>query len=324
MDIPKYDATVHPKEWMDRVHAICLVNNNNIKDKDVLKLCKLHIVPWITIPIESINSLNELIKALMLHSSFKLYKDSIKDELNRMKFEEGGNIIQFLGTFRLHCNNAEITDPQEIKNLLLKTYSSNEFFKNEFLKRVSPVTSIDEIFKIYNNIVSDWSKIIKYSPDCLIAIKHVQTGRYLSSCETKYERGSQRQVVYAGEQMQHENSWWYPTCIRHTHKEPYQNNKVMSPVTFYTEVHCFPYIYANLSFVKTDQTKEDNETPYVKDQDKVYLKTDADYILRSQDVTFKIKRKQNKTMPDSTFEVREVVGHKEKAGGDDEWIIEKK
>lgn len=195
MDIPKYDATVHPKEWVDRVHTICLVNNNNIKDRDVLKLCKLHIVPWITIPIESINSLNELIRALMSHPSFKLYKDSIKDELNRMKFEESGNIVQFLGTFRLHCSNAEITDSQEIKNLLLKTYSSNEFFKNEFLKRVSLVTSIDEIFKIYSNVVSDWSKIIKYSPDCLIAIKHVGTGRYLSSREIKYETGSKRQVV---------------------------------------------------------------------------------------------------------------------------------
>jgi hypothetical protein len=33
--------------------------------------------------------------------------------------------------------------------------------------------------------------------------------------------------IYAGEKMQHENSWWYPTCIKHTQKDPYQENKVL-------------------------------------------------------------------------------------------------
>jgi hypothetical protein len=195
MDITKYDATVHPKEWVNKVQAITLINNIR-QEKDVLKLCKLHINSWIVLN-EPINTLNELIKALKAHPSFELYKNSIREKLDQMKFEDGNIVIKFLAEFRLHCNNAEITDPHEIKTRLLKTYLSNEFFQNEFPKRVSEVKSIDKIFIIYSDVVSDSSKIIEYSPDCLIAIKHVKTGRYLSSYDLKYVTGSKRQVVSA-------------------------------------------------------------------------------------------------------------------------------
>jgi dolichyl-phosphate-mannose--protein O-mannosyl transferase len=77
----------------------------------------------------------------------------------------------------------------------LRTYSLNEFFKNEFSKRVTGVTSIDEVYRLYSEVISDSSKVIKYGSGCLIAIKHLATGRYLSSCEAKYQTGSKRQVV---------------------------------------------------------------------------------------------------------------------------------
>ncbi|RIA86211.1 hypothetical protein C1645_829629 [Glomus cerebriforme] len=67
-----------------------------------------------------------------------------------------------------------------------------------------------------------------------------------------------------------------------------------------------------MRFIKTDQTNQNNKTPYLKSRDRIYLKFDGDYILRSQDVTFEINEKL----------YQEVVGHKEKVGRDDEWQIE--
>ncbi|CAB4433837.1 unnamed protein product [Rhizophagus irregularis] len=136
------------------VQTIALVNNMNIRhEKDILKLCKLHINSWIVIN-KPINIFNELIKALKTHSSFEIYKNNIKEKLDLMKFEDGNTVVKFLAEFRLHCDNAEITDLHEIKTRLLRTNKSNEFFQNEFPKRVSEVKSIDKIFRVLLNITS--------------------------------------------------------------------------------------------------------------------------------------------------------------------------
>ncbi len=188
-DIPKYNATVHPEEWVKQVQAICLLNNLR-QEKDVLKMCKLNLASSITFSNE-INTLHELTKALKAHPTYEIYKNGCKQKLDKMTFEggEGGDTTKFL------CDHAEITNPQEIKNRLIRTYSTNEFFKNEFARRITDVTDIDKIYKIYSDVVADSSKVIKYGPEWLIAIKHRETGRYLSSREINYQTGSKRQVV---------------------------------------------------------------------------------------------------------------------------------
>ncbi|EXX76189.1 hypothetical protein RhiirA5_353898 [Rhizophagus irregularis] len=350
MNIPQYNGTVHPDEWVKQVQTICIINNIR-QERDILKLCKLNIDASINVPGEC-NNLNDLIKALKAHPTFSIYKDGIKRKLDQMKFEggEGGDTTAFLAEFRSHCDKAEIDNPQEIKNRLLRTYSSNEFFKNEFSKRVTGVTSIDEIYKLYSEVISDSSKAIKYGPEFLIAIKHLVTGKYLSSREINYQTGSKRQVVFCGEKILNENCWWYLSCENQSHKDEFQKNKVLyddvvylthkktgttlslsdfyrSPKTSYAEVHCFQFAWTNLKFIKNDQTNQENKTPYLKARDRVYLRTETDYMLRSQDVTFEIeddnenKNDKNDTKP---LILQEVVGHKEKVGRDDEWLIEKR
>jgi hypothetical protein len=195
MNIPTYNGTVHPEDWIKEVQTICLINNIR-QEKDILRLCKLNIDSSIPTPNE-INNIIDLTKALKAHPTFEIYKDGIKRRIDQMNFEggEGGDTTTFLAEFRSSCDKAEINNPQEIKNRLLRTYSSNEFFKNEFSKRVSGVTSIDEIYRLYSEVISDSSKVIKYGAESLIAIKHLSTGRYLSSCEINYQTGSKRQVV---------------------------------------------------------------------------------------------------------------------------------
>src|SRR6266542_3653816 len=68
-DLPKYNATVHPEEWVKRVQAICLLNNLR-QEKDVLKMCKLNIALSISFP-NDINTLNELTKALKAHTTYE-------------------------------------------------------------------------------------------------------------------------------------------------------------------------------------------------------------------------------------------------------------
>lgn len=170
MNITKYDGIVHPEEWIKKVQTICLINNFR-QEIDILKLCKLNIDPPIPIPNE-INTLKELAKALKTHSTFEIYKSGCKYRLDQMRFQgDEEDATKFLADFRSLCFKAEITNPQEIKNRLLEIYSSNEFFKHKFPKRISGVTSINEIYRLCNEVILDSSKVIHVNLNLFVDIK---------------------------------------------------------------------------------------------------------------------------------------------------------
>ncbi|RGB30576.1 hypothetical protein C1646_765186 [Rhizophagus diaphanus] len=123
--------------------------NNIRQERDILKLRKLNIDSLIYIPNE-INKLNELSKALITHSTFEIYKNCCKYyRLDQMSFQgDEDDATKFLVNIRSLCFKAKIINPQEIKNHLLETYSSNEFFKYEFPKRISGITSMNEIYRL--------------------------------------------------------------------------------------------------------------------------------------------------------------------------------
>jgi hypothetical protein len=194
MEIPKYNGTCHPNEYVKQMRAYCKINRIT-NETDILELCILMINSSIYIP-EGIDTLDTLIKILRLHPTFGIFKDSCKRKLQIMKYipeKEENYTATFLANFRSLCNDAEIYDHEEIKNLLFSTYSSNEFSRNEFLKSVDGINSIDRIFKAFSDVVFDELRVIKYGS--LITLKHVASGKYLSSCNMKYQTGSRQQLV---------------------------------------------------------------------------------------------------------------------------------
>ncbi|PKY45402.1 hypothetical protein RhiirA4_542568 [Rhizophagus irregularis] len=303
MELPKYSGTIHPQEWLKQVLIFCYFNQ--IKDdKEVLNICKTMINSTIIIPnVNEIKSFEELIEALKLHSTFNIFKISCKRKLQMMKFipEQQDDIATFLANFHSLCNDAEINDHEEIITLLINSYS-NYFFKSEFIKRVEGINSVDEIFKIFSEVVFDESKIIKFGSS--IALKHVATGKYLSSCSVNYITGS-KERVFASEKFPDEYALWYATCTTTNHDYQhctyddgfYLTHKVTgnklyidfhrnSPTTGHFEVSC-----RNggdfLNWTNTNTTN--NNAPYVKAKDVITLN---------------------------------FVGHKERIGGNDEWQIE--
>ncbi|GBC27603.2 uncharacterized protein OCT59_013323 [Rhizophagus irregularis] len=323
MELPKYSGTIHPQEWLKQVLIFCYFKQ--IKDdKEVLNICKTMINSTIIIPnVNEIKSFEELIEALKLHSTFNTFKISCKRKLQMMKFipEQHDDIATFLANFHSLCNDAEINDHEEIITLLINSYS-NYFFKSEFIKRVEGINSVDEIFKIFSEVVFDELKIIKFGSS--IALKHVATGKYLSSCNVNYKTGSNQRVVFAGEKFPDEDALWYATTSHNfqhctyddgfdlTHKVTGNklgiNSSYRSPTTGHFEVNCRNGS-SSLNWINTNTTN--NNAPYVKAKDVIALKCGIS-IFRSHDFTFTIGNK--------TFQ--EVVGHNERIGGNDEWQIE--
>ncbi|GBC07022.1 hypothetical protein RclHR1_00720031 [Rhizophagus clarus] len=336
MDLPKYDGNIHPEEWMKQIQTHCYLKGIE-SEIQILKICKLMIDFTIIIPKE-INSFDKLIKTLKSHTTFSIFKNSCKKKLQLMKYNpEEEDIVSFLTKFRLLCNYAEINDPEELKTLLVNSYS-NDFFKKEFIKRIdNNINSkeipyyIDEIIKLFSEVVLDELKVIKY--DSLIALKHVTTGRYLSSCDINYQTGSQKQIVFAGEKFCNSQSIWFLT--KSQSDSLYQQNMVSyndkfylkhkgtisifglsyhykSPKTGQSEAFCNNKIYSNSNcqFVKLN-----NNALYVNSKDTINLKiigSQPDLYLRSHDFTFTINNEA----------LQEVVGHSDRIGANDEWCIE--
>ncbi|RIA98026.1 hypothetical protein C1645_850553 [Glomus cerebriforme] len=329
MKLKKYSGTVHPEEWIRQVNIYCHIKGIE-NDKKILKICKLMIDSNIIISNE-INSFDELIKALKSHSTFNIYKSLCKNKLQTMKYKPKQDITKFLTNFHSLCNDAEINDPEEIKILLINSYM-NVFFNFEFIKRVDGIDSIDEIIKVYSEVVFEDLNTIKYN-GTYIALKHVATGKYLTSCNfLNYETGLKQQAVFAGENLPNEDALWFAIfqnddndkeyyqfntvcyndeitlCHKETHHRLSLNCYSKSPTTGYTEVNCSN----TTSIWKINPNSANNNTFYVKPKDKIILESTDNYILRSHDYTFEI---YNKTY-------QEVVGHNEGINENDEWQIE--
>ncbi|RIA90466.1 hypothetical protein C1645_769954 [Glomus cerebriforme] len=289
----------------------------------------------IIIPNE-INTFDELIKALKSHTSFNIFKDSCKRKLRVMKYipeKEENYTATFLANFRSLCNYAEINDPEEIKILLVNS-CSNDFFKIEFMKRINSKgqkIDINEIFKLFNDVVLDELEIINY--DSLITLRHVPSGRYLSRSNINYQTGSHRKVVFAGEKFYNASSIWYLTksCSDQQNTVLYNDKFYLkhketdevfglsctykSPTTGHSEAFSDDMIYSNsdCQFISLNS----NNTLYVKSKDIVNLReqdtvNDKYLYLRSHDFTFTINNEK----------FQEVIGHSDRIGANDEWCIE--
>ncbi|RIA90459.1 hypothetical protein C1645_823371 [Glomus cerebriforme] len=345
MELPTYNGTCHPGEYVRQMRAFCKLNRVT-NEPEILELCILRINSSIYVP-KDIYTLDELIKVLMSHPTFNIFKDSCKRKLQVMKYipeKEGNYTATFLASFRSLCNDAEINDPEEIKNLLFNACSSNEFSRHEFKKSVNGINSVDKIFKAFSDVVFDEIKVIKYGS--LITLKHVATGKYLSSCNIKYQSGSRQQMVFASEKSDGNSNalnalWVLNSCssfqsdkifygddIYLTHKatgnELYLERYHKSPTTGFAEVHCrSDYYYSTL---RCNSATKNNKRPYVKTKDLITLKSSDfssdhsddnsdnpdNYILCSNNFKFAIGNKV----------YQEVVGHRGRFNGNDEWQIE--
>src|SRR5688572_3244835 len=185
MDIPVYDGNIHPDEWIKNFNGAKYNGSTSLVDSTTIKL-----------PAK-INSFEELRNALKDDISFTVFKNTNKKKLQLLKYipeYEGGDTSKFISTFRKLCYNAEINDIEEQKNYLYRSFPNN-YFLTEFIKRKEKINSMNDLIKEFEEIVTEGSNLIRNG--YIVALKHVATGKYLSSIENlRYTTGSRTQLVY--------------------------------------------------------------------------------------------------------------------------------
>ena len=195
IDIPKYDGNIHPDEWINEIQKYHTYGGYYELSNIAISL----VSSTISLPT-GINNLEELRNALKEDISFTVFKHTNKRLLQSLRFypeRKGGNNSKFISEFRKLCYNAEINDIEEQKKYFYQSLPSSkcyDYFLTEFIKRKEKIKSMNDLIKEFEGIVTDESNLIRN--ESIIAIKHVTTGKYLSSIEDlHYTTGSKTQLV---------------------------------------------------------------------------------------------------------------------------------
>ncbi|CAB4411231.1 unnamed protein product [Rhizophagus irregularis] len=343
MDFPKYDGSKHPDEWLDDAQKYFCVRQG--KGSEYIVYIALSLVDsTIKLPT-GIDNIEKLRNALKEDISFTVFKNTNKRKLQSLKYNperKGGDTSYFISTFRKLCYNAEINDIEEQKRYLYKSLPNKHFdyISNEFYEKMKNVNSINELIKRFEEIVLEESNLIRNGS--IVAIKHVATGKYLSSIKNLcYTTGSQKQLIFVGSSEPIPNSLWkiefsgeLATYAKNSIKLQHVKSERLlgiycvrtgfnryifyrSPLNNHTEVSCKNVNDGNGDW-EFNHSKLENYKGYLKSNDIINLSStgrmyhDPDEFLRSHDIHF--------TIGNDTFQ--EVVCHNERLGGNDEWCIE--
>ncbi|GBC08605.1 hypothetical protein RclHR1_08250002 [Rhizophagus clarus] len=299
MEPPKYDGTIHPEEWIRQILLFCHLKQITT-DQEILKICKLVIDPKINVS-HHINTIDELIKALKQDIFFIISKDDAKRKLSSMKYiseNDGGNHIKFMKEFLTYCYNAEVyKEINEMKKYLCKTLKDNRFLQKEFVNKVESVDSTNELIKNFEEIVFKQT-LIKYGSR--VALRHVATGKYLTSIDRNYEK-SQKQIVFAGKSLPTSDSTWIITsmgCKKNGDIVEYGDyrigliNEETNKALFDTSIHAYcDTVNKSTSFYWYFQNLKSKEiNSFVESQDiiNIVYSDIEEYYLLSHEATFKV------------------------------------
>jgi hypothetical protein len=197
MDFPKYDGNIHPDEWINDLQKYDYFWRERY-NLSYLEMAISLVDSTIKLPT-GIDNIEKLRNALKEDISFTVFKNTNKRMLQSLKYvpeRKGGNTSKFISKFRKLCYNSEINDVEEQKKYFYNSLPINNLYyiSSEFHKKMRNVNSINELIKKFEDSVADEANLI--TKESIVALKHVATGKYLSSINNlRYETGSTAQLV---------------------------------------------------------------------------------------------------------------------------------
>ncbi|GBC02564.1 hypothetical protein RclHR1_04690015 [Rhizophagus clarus] len=339
MDFPKYDGNIHPDEWINDIQKY-LRFNNKYTSNNHLEIAISLVGATISLPTD-INSLEKLRNLLREDAFFTVFKNTNKRKLQSIKYipeSRGGDTSKFISNFLKLCYNAEINDIEEQKIYLYKSLPMKHFdsISNAFHEKMKNVNSINGLIKEFEDFVANESNLI--TNGSIVALKHVATGKYLSSIENlHYRTGSGYQLVFVGSPEPGPNSLWkikfdkeLATYMNTSIKLQFvkSNNKFLglcgnkSPSNTHTEVSCHnnANVYWNEDWKFNSKLR--NLQGYLKSNDIINLsiiKKSYGYYNGNEQVEFLRSHDIQFTIENDAFQ--EVVCHNERLGGNDEVMV---
>ncbi|PKC63673.1 hypothetical protein RhiirA1_537606 [Rhizophagus irregularis] len=230
---PRYDGTIQPEVWVQDLRFFCALRG--VYDQStILSIAILRIDPDIPIPKDT-NSFDLLISVLKDHVTHSVFRADSLEKLNKLKCERNREMSEFIAKFTFLCRGANITDWEEKKRYLLRNLP-DDIVRNVFRSRIenlnsSDKNSFDKVIETFRDVMLEHRRQIRYGSK--IALKHVATGRFLSSKDIRYDTGSKQHIVFCGNwQPDRQTDFW---IVIPPHK---QNRKAGNPVAFNSLIGC--------------------------------------------------------------------------------------
>jgi hypothetical protein len=187
---PRYDGTLQPEDWVQDLRFFCALRG--IYDEDtVLNMAILRIDRNIPIPKE-VTSFNSLIFILKNHVTHAVFRADSLEKLSKLKCERNRDMSEFIAKFNSLCESANINNQEDKKKYLLQALP-DDIIRNVLKNKIKNLSSFDKIINAFKDVMLEHRRQIRYGSK--IALKHVVTGRFLSSNETRYVTGSKQQMV---------------------------------------------------------------------------------------------------------------------------------
>ncbi|GBC07130.1 hypothetical protein RclHR1_07280007 [Rhizophagus clarus] len=331
--LPKYDGTIHPNEWLRQIKAQCTIHINydtyeNLENM-TLEVARLLVDPLIN--VNDVESNDQLLTTLKNNVLFKIFLKSNKQKLRDLsyKFNTDGDddesTVEFLVKFKTLCDNAEIVDIDEQKFYLLHTLDIKYHYK--YSRQIENINTFDELLTSFQDFIIDQKCSIRnfYT----VIIKHVVTGKYLSSTSDRYSDDSNGYVVTLSNNQADPSCQWqiidrshnFNDQIHYGDKFELKNqitNRYLCATKSYNSPATNNQLVHTLNSGHHWTVQFGNSVDYDgawKLNDKFSLLYDdgsAKPLLRSHDAHFNIG--------DKIFQ--EVVCHNERFNENDEWCIE--
>ncbi|CAB4407938.1 unnamed protein product [Rhizophagus irregularis] len=185
------------------------------------------------------------------------------------------------------------------------------------------VNSVNELIKKFEDIIVDEENLI--TNDSVVALKHVATGKYLSSIKNLcYETESKSQLVFVGSSEPVPDSLWKILFDEElaTHNKTSINLQHFKSNMLLATINCsgsqpnwnfkLSKLENNQGYLKSNDIINLSNMNRVDDNGNLIISNGPVEFLRSHDIQF--------TIGNDAFQ--EVICHNERLGGNDEWCIE--
>ncbi|KAF0459821.1 hypothetical protein F8M41_000711 [Gigaspora margarita] len=163
---PEYNGSCHPEDWLRKFKLVATVQ-------------------------EKISSESEIF--LKTDPSFSIFKIESEHKLLALRFTHLTDVKDFIIELRQLLADAEIFDPKLQKQSILKILPTN--LSDTLGLKIAESQDIHEVFINLRNFLSQYKRVLKYGS--VITLRHIDTGKLLSSSLHKYTGGSKQYWAYA-------------------------------------------------------------------------------------------------------------------------------
>ncbi|RIB27752.1 hypothetical protein C2G38_2137654 [Gigaspora rosea] len=191
---PEYNGSCHPEDWLRKFTLVATVQEKISSEPDIVRLALLKISRSIYRGDNNrIDNFSQLLEFLKADPSFSIFKIESEQKLLALRFTHLTDVKDFIIELRQLLADAEIFDLKLQKQSILKILPTK--LSDTLSLKIAKSQDIHEVFINLRNFLSQYKRVVKYGS--VITLRHIDTGKLLSSSLHRYTGVSKQYWVYA-------------------------------------------------------------------------------------------------------------------------------